>query len=123
LNCPTFTKIQTGQFIVRVTGESMNQRIPSGSWCLFRRAPEGTREGSIVLVQHREIQDPVGGALTVKRYQSEKRRTDDGDWQHVRITLSPMSTDSRFRPIVLQADAGVELKVMGEFVAVLEVPG
>jgi DUF2075 family protein/SOS-response transcriptional repressor LexA len=118
---PDVYKVQIGQFIVRVTGESMNQRIPSGSWCLFRRAPEGTREGRIVLVQHREIQDPEGGSLTVKRYQSEKRRTDAGDWQHIRITLSPMSTDSSFRPIVLGADAEIELKVMGEFVAVLEV--
>ena len=61
-------------FVMRVVGESMNQRIPNGSLCLFRANPSGTRTGKIVLVQHRDIQDPdIGTGLTVKRYYSEKK--------------------------------------------------
>ena len=45
-------------FVAQVVGESMNRRIPNGSWCLFRRDPVGTRQNKIVLVQHREIMMP-----------------------------------------------------------------
>lgn len=44
-----------GLFVIQVDGESMNRRIPSGSWCLFKEIPAGSRQGKIVLVRHREI--------------------------------------------------------------------
>ena len=57
----------------RVVGESMNRRIPNGSWCLFKLAPGGTRQGKVVLVQHRDIDDiDTGGHYTIKVYESEK---------------------------------------------------
>ena len=34
-----------GYFVAQVVGESMNRRIPNGSWCLFRRSGAGSREG------------------------------------------------------------------------------
>src|SRR4029077_19987833 len=49
---------EEGFFVARVTGESMNRRIPNGSWCLFRSASGGSRQGKVVLVELREIQDP-----------------------------------------------------------------
>lgn len=110
---------QPGHFIVRVTGESMNRRIPSGSWCLFRRPPEGSREGRIVLVQHRDLQDPEGGACTVKRYESAKAGDGEGAWRHTRIILWPQSHDPSFGPIELTADPTADFRVLGEFVAVL----
>jgi len=110
---------QPGHFIVRVTGESMNRRIPSGSWCLFRRPPEGTREGRIVLVQHRDLQDPEGGACTVKRYESAKAGDGEGSWRHARIILRPQSDNPSFGPIELTADPTADFRVLGEFVAVL----
>lgn len=110
---------QPGLFIVRVTGESMNRRIPSGSWCLFRRPPEGTREGRIVLVQHRDLQDPEGGACTVKRYESAKAGDGEGSWRHARIILRPQSDNPSFGPIELTADPTADFRVLGEFVAVL----
>jgi SOS-response transcriptional repressor LexA len=110
---------QPGHFIVRVTGESMNRRIPSGSWCLFRRPPEGSREGRIVLVQHRDLQDPEGGACTVKRYESAKDGDGEGSWRHTRIILRPQSNDPSFSPIELTADPTADFRVLGEFLAVL----
>ncbi len=55
-----------GFFVSRVVGESMNRRIPNGSWCLFKGSPFGSREGKTVLVQLRDRQDPeIGGRYTV----------------------------------------------------------
>jgi hypothetical protein len=110
--------IKPGYFIARVTGESMNRRIPNGAWCLFRPAPEGTRNGRILLVQHRDIQDPESGACTVKRYSSQKRQA-DGSWEHTRITLSPESTDGSFKPIILSVSDDAEFRVIGELLSVL----
>ncbi|HVU16947.1 MAG TPA: DNA/RNA helicase domain-containing protein [Candidatus Didemnitutus sp.] len=110
-----------GFFVVKVTGESMNRRIPNGSWCLFRSAPEGPRSGRIVLVQHRDIQDPYTGACTVKIYQSRKSATDDS-WQHRAITLYPDSTDPTFRPIELRSNAEDAYRIIGELVAVISPP-
>jgi hypothetical protein len=57
---------------------SLNRRIPNGSWCLFREPSDGSRNGKVVIVQTRDIQDPdTGGKYTVKIYRSEKTETED----------------------------------------------
>jgi phage repressor protein C with HTH and peptisase S24 domain len=61
---PDAFRPQRGMFVAQVVGESMNRRIPNGSWCLFRLHPKGTRQGKVVLVQHREIQDADTAAIT-----------------------------------------------------------
>jgi SOS-response transcriptional repressor LexA len=117
---PPEFRMQEGMFVTQVIGESMNRRIPNGSWCLFRANPAGTRQGKIVLVQHREINDAeLGGHFTIKRYSSEKVIGDDEEWQHQRITLSPDTTASGYSPIVLEVAELDEFKVIAEFVAVL----
>jgi DUF2075 family protein len=99
---PDRIRPQPGLFVARVLGESMNRRIPNGSWCLFRANPEGTRQGKVVVVQHRGIDDPeTGGRYTIKLYASEKVPADDGGWRHERITLRPESDRSGFEPIVI----------------------
>ncbi len=115
---PTF-RLQEGQFVAQVVGESMNRRIPNGAWCLFAADPGGSRENKIVLVEHRRIEDPdTGGRYTVKRYHSEKVETEEG-WRHGRIVLSPESSVEGYREIVV-GDGDVEgLRVMGVFVAVI----
>ena len=107
-------------FVMRVLGESMNQRIPDGSLCLFRANPAGTREGKIVLVQHRDIQDPdTGTGLTVKRYHSEKAPAEDGEgWRHQRIVLACETTAPGYADMVLSdTDDLGDLRVLGEFIA------
>ncbi len=117
---PEWLRPEPGLFVVKVEGESMNRRIPNGSWCIFRALPAGTREGKIVLVQHRDIQDiDTGGQYTVKRYHSEKRELDDGGWIHERITLKPETNRFGYRDIVLVDNQVGDLKVIGEFVVVL----
>ena len=107
-------------FVVQVVGESMNRRIPNGSWCLFKRNPTGSRQGKIVLVQHHEISDAdTGGHYTVKVYESTKKSLPDGSWSHTSITLHPRSTSHEYEPIVLDDDQSEGLCVIGELVAVL----
>jgi uncharacterized protein len=104
---PDWVRPQPGLFVAQVQGESMNRRIPNGAWCLFRANPAGTREGKVVVVQHRDIADEdTGGRFTIKMYSSEKVAADDGVWRHRRITLSPDSTVSSYQPKVL--DVGDE---------------
>jgi uncharacterized protein len=105
-----------GYFVARIHGQSMNRRVPDGSWCLFRVDSGGSREGRIVLVQHRNLQDPDNGAFTIKTYHSEKSETEDG-WRHHRIILKPDSTIPGYRDIVLEPDETVELRIIGEFIA------
>mgnify|MGYP001313368382 CR=1 FL=1 len=107
-----------GYFVARIVGQSMNRRIPHGSWCLFRFGLPGSREGKVVLVRSKSIQDPDQGRYTIKIYHAVKRPIDDG-WRHERIFLKPDSTDAGYETIVLEPDEAVALEVLGEFVAVI----
>ena len=108
-----------GFFLAQVVGESMNRRIPNGSWCLFREPSDGSRDGKVVIVQSRDIQDPdTGGQYTVKIYRSEKGETEDS-WSHRSIRLEPDSMDLNFKPLILAPDAVNELRVVGDFTAII----
>ena len=118
---PDWVRPQPGLFVAQVVGESMNRRIPNGSWCLFRANPPGTREGKVVVVQHRSIADPeTGGRYTIKVYSSEKVPDADGGWRHRRITLRPDSDRLGFDPIVIELDEKKDaLAVVAEMLTVL----
>ena len=116
---PDHFTAKPGFFLAQVVGESMNRRIPNGSWCLFRESTPGTREGKVVLVQSRDIHDSDGGGqYTVKIYRSEKVAMGDDSWTHAQIRLEPDSNDTSFCPLLLEADDSIDLKVIGEFVAI-----
>ncbi|HQF88684.1 MAG TPA: DUF2075 domain-containing protein [Acidobacteriota bacterium] len=118
---PEIYRPQPGMFVAQVIGESMNRRIPNGSWCLFRRIAAGTRNGKIVLAQHRDISDPdTGGQFTVKLYESEKEQLSDGTWCHKRIILKPDSTESCYGPIILSELKARDVVLIAEFLALLE---
>lgn len=117
---PEWVKPQPGLFVAQVVGESMNKRIPNGAWCLFRANPQGTRNGKIVVVQHRSISDPeTGGSYTVKRYRSEKVVDADGSWRHERVELVPETNRFGFEPMVIEADDSEELAVVAEWLTVV----
>jgi uncharacterized protein len=98
----------------------MNRKIPNGSWCLFKANVIGSREGKIVLAQHRDIQDPdTAGQYTIKTYHSIKSKNEDG-WKHQKIMHEPDSNDPRYEPIVLEDDATIDFKIIGEFKAVIQ---
>jgi hypothetical protein len=116
---PSHLRAAPGLFLAQVVGASMNRRIPNGSWCLFREPSAGSRDGKVVIVQSRDIQDPdTGGQYTVKIYRSTKVEH-EGSWVHQSIQLVPDSLDSSFRTLTLQAEAAMKLEVVGEFVAIV----
>jgi uncharacterized protein len=113
-------KPKEGLFVAQVVGESMNRRIPNGAWCVFRFNPTGSKNGRVVVAQHKQISDAdVGGSYTVKVYESEKSRDDDGAWHHTRITLRPDSDVAGFKPIVFEASDLEGLDIVAELVTVL----
>jgi DUF2075 family protein len=117
---PSVFRPQQGLFIAQVVGESMNRRIPNGAWCLFRLSPVGTRQGKVVLVQHREIYDTeTGGHFTVKTYESKKEIFPDGTWRHSQIVLRPETTAPGYHSIVLNPESEGDLNVIAELIAVL----
>lgn len=116
---PDSFRPQEGHFVTRVMGESMNRRIPNGAWCLFKSNPGGSRNNSVVIVQHRDIQDQdTGSSFTVKMYKSEKESAGD-EWLHSKIVLSPDSNAEGYNDLVFDAESAGELSVIGEFVAVI----
>jgi DUF2075 family protein len=105
-------------FIARVKGRSMEPTIPDGSYCVFRFERGGSRNGKVVLVQSRHLDDPEsGGQYTVKRYFSEKDLSEDGTWRHKKITLSP--DNKEFKDILLEDVDPTGFRVIAEFVTCL----
>jgi type I restriction enzyme R subunit len=114
----TKQRLCPGMFVAQVVGRSMEPGIPDGAWCLFRSPVEGTRQGRVVLVQHRDIDDPeTGGSYTVKRYESRKESDGTGGWRHTEIRLLPENPD--FAPIILRDVRDDEFHVIAEVVEVL----
>ncbi len=106
-------------FACKIVGESMNRVIPNGSICLFKIYTGGSRNGKIVLVENFDFQDQdFNSSFTIKTYSSEKLITDEG-WQHTAITLTPNSYDDGYETIIINEENGAKMKVIGEFVKVL----
>lgn len=113
-------RFEKGMFVARILGKSMEPDIPDGAYALFRRPRAGSRQGRTLFLWHEGITDPhTGGRYTVKIYESEKRGSEDGEWQHARIILKPRNPD--YTPIVLEPEEEGEVRVIGEFVQVVGV--
>jgi type I restriction enzyme R subunit len=105
------TRPARGLFVARVVGESMNRRIPNGSYCMWRAPVEGGRSGRVVLVESRAISDPdTGGSYTVKRY--ERMGPD-------RVQLVPETDALGYEALELTAAAAEAVRVVAELVEVL----
>ena len=111
-------RLDKRMFVCRAVGRSMEPRIHDGDYVVFRAKPAGTRQGKIVLVQYRGAADPdTGGSYTVKRYSSEKAASEEDDWHHARIMLSPINPE--YEPIVFSPEESGHVAVIAEMVTVL----
>lgn len=114
-----FGKLDERMFVARAVGRSMEPKIYDGDYLVFRANPVGSRIGKIVLVQYRGPADPEsGGAYTVKRYDSEKKFEEGGEWRHERITLSPANPE--FSPIILTEDQAASVNVIAEYIGTIK---
>jgi SOS-response transcriptional repressor LexA len=108
-----------GYFVCKVVGESMNKKIPNGSYCLFRQDEGGSRIGKIVLVESTHIHDlDFGSGYTVKEYHSIKTMKNK-EWSHESIILKPLTENSEFNDIELVEDELVNFRIVGIFECVL----
>ena len=106
-------------FVVQASGHSMEPRIKDGDFCVFRANPAGSRQGKIVLVQHRNYYDSdYTGAYSIKEYSSVKNYDEFGNWQHEKIELLPLNKD--YNPIVIKAEEAEDFRVIGEFVGIVQ---
>jgi hypothetical protein len=93
--------------------------IPNGSICLFKPYTGGSRNGKIVLVENRDIQDQdFNSAFTIKTYSSEKIVSEEG-WEHTSIILRPNSFDASYKNIIINEENGKEMRVVGEFISII----
>jgi hypothetical protein len=116
-----FTKrLSKEMFVTRVVGESMYPTIKNGSYCVFRWPVEGSRQGRVLLVQRRNMEDPeTGGSYTVKRYRSSKS-VNEAEWRHESIQLVPDNPDrARFPVLGFVPEDAADLRVIAEFVQML----
>lgn len=119
IELPFNVAVKKDYFVCKVIGESMDKKIPNGSYCLFRRDEGGSRNGKIVLVELYDKQDWESGLrFTVKEYHS-KKIIDENQWSHQSITLKPLSNNSKYKAIELTGDKINRLNVVGIFECVL----
>ncbi|MBR4921071.1 MAG: DUF2075 domain-containing protein [Prevotella sp.] len=115
-------KLNRNMFVVQASGRSMEPRIHDGDYCVFRAIPAGSRQGKIVLVQHRNFyDDDSGGAYSIKKYSSSWSGNESDGYQHEKIELIPLNND--YKTIVINRedieDDEEPFIVIGEFVGVI----
>ena len=107
---------EKGSFIAQVIGESMEPKVPNGSWCIFKPLTAEDLEGRIVLAWHAGVTDQeTGGTYTLKKYHSELSSSDFGDSK--KIVLKPLNT--AFEPIVLKPEDETQVRIIAELDKVL----
>ena len=112
-------EFEPGMFVAKVHGGAMEPTIPAGSYCLFRPVTEGDHVGKVLFINHSGLNDPhTGGSWTVRRFESVAREEGSEEWPHDRIVLGP--DNEEYPPFTLDVKSEADLKVLGEFVAILE---
>ncbi|AWV07668.1 DNA/RNA helicase domain-containing protein [Marilutibacter maris] len=119
VSLPDHIRIAPGYFVARVSGESMNRRVPNGSWVLFSSDMRGTKQGRMVLAERHALGDPEhSGRYTLKIYDAQKLETDDGP-EYQQILLRPESSDPSYRPFELNLDDDERPAIVAWVVTVL----
>ena len=111
---PAGLRLTREMFVAEIVGRSMEPLIPDGSLCVFRRGVTGSRQGRLVLVE--ALGEAGSGRYTVKRYRSEKRQNDAGEWAHERIRLEPLNPAFEAWDLDPEED---RYRILAEFVEVL----
>ncbi|MCQ2077476.1 MAG: S24 family peptidase [Bacteroidaceae bacterium] len=121
INAEGIGRLNRNMFVVRAVGHSMEPRINDGDYCVFQSNPAGSRQGTIVLAQHRGYFDEDNaGAYSIKEYSSEKSVDEYGGWQHEKIILKPYNP--AYDPIVLTPDDEEDFRIVGGFVGIIRTP-
>jgi hypothetical protein len=113
-------RLDRRMFIARVKGRSMEPRVPTGAWCVFRAFPVGETPGSValdgrrVVVQLRDVTDPeTGGRYTLKRWRVTKVGAEGGADE---VELQP--DNPAFEPMRFSGGQ-VDIRVVAELLEVI----
>ncbi len=112
---PVDLKLTPEMMVARISGRSMEPRIPDGCLCVFRKVVEGSRQGRLVLVE--ALGGGANDRYTIKRYRSEKIQRPDGSWSHARVSLEPLNPEFEAWDLDPQED---RFRILAEFVRVLD---
>lgn len=116
IEMPEGFRLTDDMFVAQVNGRSMEPLIPDGAWCVFRKNVVGSREGKRLLVENFAESESGGERYTVKKYHSEKRYSEDGEWEHTVIRYIPLNPEFE----AWEIDDQHQCRVIGEFVRVLD---
>ncbi|MGL5683427.1 MAG: DNA/RNA helicase domain-containing protein [Marinifilaceae bacterium] len=112
-------RLNRNMYVVEAVGHSMEPIINDRDLCVFRANPAGSRQGKIVLTQHRNFYDvDNSGGYSIKIYTSKKRINEFGEWEHDEIILEPKNKD--YTAIVIDEDDSDDFRVVGEFIGVIK---
>lgn len=112
-------KLNRNMYVVQAVGHSMEPIIQDKDLCVFRANPAGSRQGKIVLAQHRNYYDADNfGGFSIKIYTSKKKYNELGEWEHAEIILEPKNNN--FNSIIIDEVEAEDFRVIGEFIGVLK---
>lgn|SRR5574344_252491 len=112
-------KLNRNMCIVQAVGHSMEPIINDKDYCIFRANPAGSRQGKIVLTQHRNTYDADNaGGYSIKIYTSRKSYNEFGEWKHDEIILEPKNKD--YNSIIIQEEESDDFRVIGEFIGIVK---
>lgn len=112
-------KLNRNMYVIQAVGHSMEPIIQDKDLCIFRANPAGSRQGKIVLVQHRNYYDADNsGGYSIKKYTSKKKYNEFGEWGHDEIILEP--TNKSYNSIIIDEVEADDFRVIGEFIGVLK---
>lgn len=112
-------KLNRNMYVVQAMGHSMEPIIQDRDLCVFRANPAGSRQGKIVLTQHRNYYDTDNlGGYSIKTYTSKKKFNEFGEWEHNKVTLMPKNKD--YTSIIINETEIDDFRVIGEFIGVLK---
>jgi hypothetical protein len=111
--------LSVDHFVCRIVGESMEPRLPNGSFALFRRGVLGFADGRILIVARKQLGDPDTGDATAKVVSFTVGLDEDGVEHATAIRLHPVNR--MWGPTkVLRPKSREEVTLVAEFVGLVE---
>ena len=112
-------RLNRNMFVVQAVGHSMEPKIQDGEYCVFQANPAGTRQGKIVLAQHRGYFDEENaGAFSIKKYESTKSYDEFNNWQHEQIHLIPLN--NAYETIIITPEDADDFRVVAELIVIIK---
>lgn len=107
-----------GYFAVKITGDSMEPKVPHDSICVFKVYTGGSRQNKIMLFERlADWQEEGLGEYVIKKY---SRKTKVQETQHRKnVLVELISLNKKYPPIKCTSQTETQLRALAEFIEVL----